>query len=75
MFGGKIEINEQGRGLLVDRWLRLKGWARIGVLVSRMRMMLDEVLARKVDAPGLEMSETEIVKLVSRMVAFDGLDR
>ncbi|KAK3680044.1 putative ATP-dependent RNA helicase ucp12 [Recurvomyces mirabilis] len=75
MFGGKIEIDEQGRGLLVDGWLRLKGWARIGVLVSRMRMMLDEVLARKVDEPGLEMSETEIVKLVSRMVAFDGLDR
>lgn len=75
MFGGSIQIDPQGRGLLVDGWLRLKGWARVGVLVSRLRMILDDLLARKVDEPGLDMSETDIVKLVARMVTFDGLDR
>jgi ATP-dependent RNA helicase DHX57 len=75
MFAGSIEIDPQGRGLLVDGWIRLRGWARIGVLVSRLRMILDDLLARKVDEPGLEMSETDIVKLVGRMVTFDGLDR
>jgi len=33
------------------------------------------MLARKVDDPGLEMSETDIVRVVRRMVEFDGLDR
>ncbi|KAK5122101.1 hypothetical protein LTR85_004347 [Meristemomyces frigidus] len=75
MFSGPITIDPQGRGLLVDGWLRLRGWARIGVLVSRLRMMLDEVLARKVDDPGLAMSETALVKVVRRMVELDGLDR
>ncbi|KAK5689355.1 putative ATP-dependent RNA helicase ucp12 [Elasticomyces elasticus] len=75
MFGGTIEIDPQGRGLLVDGWLRLRGWARVGVLVSRLRMILDDLLARKVDEPGLDMSETDIVKLVTRMVSYDGLDR
>ncbi|KAK5119101.1 hypothetical protein LTR62_000312 [Meristemomyces frigidus] len=75
MFGGKMEIDELGRGLVVDGWVRVKGWARIGVLVSRLRGLLDEVLARKVDEPGLEMSETGIVSLVARVVAFDGMDR
>ncbi|KXT04727.1 hypothetical protein AC578_9675 [Pseudocercospora eumusae] len=55
MFGGKIEIDPQGRGLLVDNWVRLRGWARIGVLVSRMRMMLDELLEKKLDDPALEL--------------------
>ncbi|KAK4546408.1 hypothetical protein LTR36_002085 [Oleoguttula mirabilis] len=75
MFSGPITIDPQGRGLLVDGWLRLRGWARIGVLVSRLRMMLDEVLARKVDDPALEISETALVKVVRRMVELDGLDR
>ncbi|KAI7533334.1 hypothetical protein KC317_g19249 [Hortaea werneckii] len=75
MFGGTVTIDPQGRGLLVDGWVRLRGWARIGVLVSRLRMMLDDLLARKVDEPGLDMGEAAIVKVVRRMVTFDGLDR
>lgn len=59
----------------MDGWLRLKGWARIGVLVSRLRLMLDHLLACKVGEPSLDMSETQIVKLVTKMVTFDGLDR
>ncbi|EME86470.1 uncharacterized protein MYCFIDRAFT_84602 [Pseudocercospora fijiensis CIRAD86] len=75
MFGGKIEIDPQGRGLLVDSWVRLRGWARIGVLVSRMRMMLDELLEKKLDDPALEMGEHDVVKAVRKMVELDGLDR
>lgn len=42
-----------GRGLIVDGWLRLRGWARIGVLVSRLRMLLDEALQARIDNPAL----------------------
>ncbi|WPG99513.1 Hypothetical protein R9X50_00232800 [Acrodontium crateriforme] len=75
MFSGPITIDPHGRGLLVDGWLRLRGWARIGVLVSRLRTMLDDLLARKVDDPGLDMSESAIVKIVRPLVELDGLDR
>ncbi|EGP83757.1 uncharacterized protein MYCGRDRAFT_76076 [Zymoseptoria tritici IPO323] len=75
MFSGPVTIDPQGRGLLVDGWVRLRGWARIGVLVSRMRMMLDELLARKLEDPGLGMGESEVVRAVRRMVELDGLDR
>ncbi|PIA99581.1 putative DEAH-box ATP-dependent helicase [Cercospora beticola] len=74
MFSGPITIDPQGRGLLVDDWIRLRGWARIGVLVSRLRMMFDEVLARKLDEPGLDMGENEVVKAVRKLVQLDGLD-
>ncbi|KAF1827047.1 P-loop containing nucleoside triphosphate hydrolase protein [Dissoconium aciculare CBS 342.82] len=75
MFSGPITIDPQGRGLLVDGWARLRGWARIGVLVSRMRMMLDELLARKLEDPGLAIGESDVVKAVRRMIELDGLDR
>lgn len=75
MFSGPITIDPQGRGLLVDGWIRLRGWARIGVLVSRMRMMLDELLAKKLDDPLLDMGESGVVSAVRKMVELDGLDR
>lgn len=47
MFSGDIELDTLGRGLVVDGWLRLRGWARIGVLVSRLRSMVDRLIARR----------------------------
>ena len=75
LFSGPITLDTLGRGLIVDGWLRLRGWARIGVLVSRLRMMLDEVLAKKIDNPSLDLSNVEIVAVVRKLVEFDGLDR
>lgn len=64
-----------GRGLVVDGWLRLRGWARVGVLVSRLRLMLDEVLARKIENPALDLSDDPVIATVRHLVEFDGLDR
>jgi ATP-dependent RNA helicase DHX57 len=75
LFSGPITLDTLGRGLIVDGWLRLRGWARIGVLISRLRVLLDGVLARKIDDPGLDVGGSEVVGVVRRLVEFDGLDR
>ena len=74
LFSGPIALDTLGRGLIVDGWLRLRGWARIGVLVSRLRMMLDELLAEKIDNPLLDIAGNEVVAVVRKLVEFDGLD-
>jgi len=76
MFAGEIRVDTLGRGLVVDEWIRLRGWARIGVLVSRLRGMLDRVLERMVGEPGrgLSVGEGEIVDCVRGLVERDGLD-
>ncbi|KAG9236565.1 ATP-dependent RNA helicase-like protein A [Amylocarpus encephaloides] len=75
LFSGPITLDTLGRGLVVDGWLRLRGWARVGVLVSRLRGMLDDVLARKIDEPELDLSGNEVVEAVMRLVELDGLDQ
>jgi ATP-dependent RNA helicase DHX57 len=76
MFAGSIRIDTLGRGLIVDSWLRLRGWARIGVLVGRLRVILDEALARKLENPGQDDdSIREIVTTVQRLIEYDGMDR
>lgn len=79
LFGGGVTLDTMGRGLIVDNWLHLRGWARIGVLVSRLRMMLDDVLAAKVDNPAQEhdnnSDESRVIDLVRRLVEFNGMDQ
>lgn len=38
-------------------------------------MMLDEVLARKIEDPGLDLGGDEVVGVVRRLVELGGLDR
>lgn len=68
-----------GRGLIVDGWLRLRGWARIGVLVSRLRMMLDDILAAKIDNPDTSntssQAEERVIEVVKLLVELNGLDQ
>ncbi|WEW61264.1 Putative ATP-dependent RNA helicase ucp12 [Emydomyces testavorans] len=69
-----ITLDTHGRGLLVDRWLPLRGWARIGVLVSRLRMMLDKALARRLDNLDLDISDDAVVEAVRHLVLLNGQD-
>ncbi|KAF7550914.1 hypothetical protein G7046_g7871 [Stylonectria norvegica] len=74
LFSGPIELDTMGRGLLVDGWLRLRGWARIGVLVARLRSMVDNLIAKKVENPKLGLEDNEVIKMVTRLIELDGLD-
>ena len=75
LFCGPITLDTEGHGIIVDGWLRMRGWPRIGVLVSRLRAMLDEVLARKIEDPGLDVSGDEVVGLVRELIQKNGLDQ
>ncbi|KAH9904857.1 P-loop containing nucleoside triphosphate hydrolase protein [Xylariomycetidae sp. FL2044] len=74
LFSGAIDLDTMGRGLVVDGWLRLRGWARIGVLVSRLRGMVDNIIAMKVNNPQMDVSGNEVVRLVTKLIELDGLD-
>ena len=74
LFSGAIELDTLGRGLVVDGWLRLRGWARIGVLVSRLRGMVDNIIAMKVDNPSIDLKNNEVIKAVVKLIELDGLD-
>ena len=79
LFGGQIEVDVGGRGIVVDGWMRMRGWARVGVLVRRLRMLLDGELRKRIDG-GAEREgggtlDGELVRLVVRLVEFNGMDQ
>ncbi|KAK9490155.1 P-loop containing nucleoside triphosphate hydrolase protein [Lipomyces doorenjongii] len=73
MFGGTLGTDLLGRGVTVGNWVRMRCWARIGVLVGRMRILLDQLLAMKIEAPEVDVSGHEIVLLVKRLLYQEGL--
>jgi ATP-dependent RNA helicase DHX57 len=77
-FGGKITLDARERGLVVDDWLRLRGWPRIGVLVSRLRAILDNMLENRIDDPGASggsEQSNEVLSAVTGLLEYNGLDR
>ncbi|KAL1892084.1 putative ATP-dependent RNA helicase ucp12 [Sporothrix stenoceras] len=90
MFSGDIELDTLGRGLVVDGWLRLRGWARIGVLVSRLRTMVDRLIARRLGlgaddgeegdpnhetkTESSEQVDRDVIKAVIKLIELDGMD-
>ncbi|CAK7222455.1 Putative ATP-dependent RNA helicase ucp12 [Sporothrix curviconia] len=89
MFSGDIELDTLGRGLVVDGWLRLRGWARIGVLVSRLRGMVDRLIARRLGlgvegadgdeaaspvTAASEQVDRDVIKAVIKLIELDGMD-
>ena len=71
-FGGNLEVDTMGHGIIVDGWLRLRGWGRIGILVARLRAMLDQLLRQKLDEPGMNLAGNEVVACVRSLVEGDG---
>jgi ATP-dependent RNA helicase DHX57 len=74
LFSGPIELDTLGRGLLVDGWVKLRGWARIGVLVARLRGLVDDLIADKVQSPGVDLGDNEVIRIVKKLIELDGLD-
>lgn len=74
LFSGAIELDTLGRGLVVDGWLKLRGWARIGVLVSRLRGMVDDIIAKKVENPAMDLRDNDVIRAVVKLIELDGLD-
>jgi len=59
----------------VDGWLHLRGWARIGVLVSRLRILLDDALRKRIDSSGTSFGQQGLLSVVRRLVELNGQDQ
>lgn len=72
LFGGKLDIDYTGRGVVIGDWLQITCWPRIGVLAAKLRQLLEEGLQRKFDNPREEL-DPELVNAVVKLLETDGL--
>ena len=75
--GIHIDTTIPGGGLIVSDHFKLRGWARIGVLISRLRRLLDEELRKAIDVPAerREFGKSDVVRIVKWLIELNGQDR
>ncbi|KAG0202841.1 hypothetical protein BGX28_004757 [Mortierella sp. GBA30] len=74
LFGGQVQVDHLGRGLEIgDGFVKLRAFARIGVLVNQLKKLLDAVLQAKISNPNLNVSESPVVETMIKLVSTDGI--
>ncbi|KAJ2664256.1 putative ATP-dependent RNA helicase ucp12 [Coemansia sp. RSA 1199] len=73
MFGPRVRVDHECKVVVVGcGGLAVRAWPRIGVLVGQLRMLLDELLRRKLDDPRLSIHDHPVVLAVLDLVRSDG---
>ncbi|KAF9982153.1 hypothetical protein BGZ65_003180 [Modicella reniformis] len=74
LFGGKVQVDHLGRGLEIgDGFVKLRAFARIGVLVNQLKKLLDSILQAKISNPDLNVSGNAVVETMVKLVSTDGI--
>ncbi|KAF9926297.1 hypothetical protein FBU30_004105 [Linnemannia zychae] len=74
LFGGQVQVDHLGRGLEIgDGFIKLRAFARIGVLVNQLKKLLDALLQAKIANPDLSVSENPVVETMIKLVTTDGI--
>lgn len=86
LFGGDISYDISGQlhaskkcpGIVLDRWQPIRTWCKNGVLIKRLRLLLDKVIDNKLSNPLFEKShnaDEEIIEVVKKVLTVDTRQR
>ena len=75
LFGGNLEVSSADGVITIDNYVRLSANARIGALIGGLRRRVDEILAKKVATPSLDVAKSVEMKLIVKLIRTDGLGR
>jgi len=73
LFGGQINVRAAEGLIVIDNYLRLSANARIGALIGGLRRKVDDLLAKKVENPSLDVANSVEMKLIVKLLRTDGL--
>ncbi|XP_025083145.1 ATP-dependent RNA helicase DHX29-like isoform X2 [Pomacea canaliculata] len=68
LFGGDIKVQHLQKLLLVDNWIKFTAVARIGVIFKELRMLLEQLLERKLREPSLNVSNNQLIQLITQLI-------
>ena len=73
LFGGSLEVQSRNDMIVIDNWVQLSANARIGALIRFLRDKMDDLLAKKIEEPSIDLSNSTEMKLIVKLLITDGL--
>lgn len=71
-FADDVAVDPLGAGIVVDGWLGLKCWPRIGVLIKILRKLFNNVMEQKLANPALNLDDNEVVSMIQDLTEKHG---
>ena len=72
LFGGDVEVQHSDGTITVDGWIKFKAPARIGVLVMKLRKLLDNALSEKIEDPEMSLIGHPVLEAITKLLIKDG---
>ncbi|KAJ1920222.1 helicase [Mycoemilia scoparia] len=73
-FGPSLHVDHDYQTISVGKnAIFFRSWPRIGVLVTYLRQLLDELLSRRLADPSIDISTHPVVKIVTDLIVSDGI--
>lgn len=69
LFGSKLSIDPLGGGIIIDDWTGIQCLPRVGVLIQFLQRLFSELLAKKFEEPGLDISTSTVLQCFYRVIA------
>ncbi|SGZ49548.1 CIC11C00000004207 [Sungouiella intermedia] len=71
---GSITTGKKCPGIVLDQWMPIRTWCKNGVLLKRLRVLLDQVIENKLSSPEVEKAQgddDEILKIVANVLTVE----
>ena len=56
LFGGKLDVRHASNKIVIDGWMYFDAASVVGVVILELRRALEELLARKIERPEIDVS-------------------
>jgi len=74
LFGGRLRVLHSSHEVTIDEWIAFSGGSTTVVsLVERLRNEIERLLLQKVAEPWLQLGDSPVCQVVTRLVSTDGL--
>lgn len=71
-FADNVAVDPLGTGIVVDSWLGLKCWPRIGILIKILRNLFNQVMEQKLSNPSMDLDSNEIIHTIQQLTETNG---
>lgn len=74
-FSNSIAVDPVGSGILVNKWVGLRCWPRVGILVRLLQQLFNQLLEIKFSDPSFDICDQEVTSIVQELIETDGTGR
>ena len=72
LFGGKLDVRHAQNKIVIDGWMYFDAASVVGVDILELRKALDDLLSKKIEDPGIDVSSSKLIDAITKLLVKSG---